>query len=258
MQGYMLVSVPVAARGGASPVKVSVIIPVYNERALILEIIRRALVARLPEGVSREVVVIDDGSDDGTAQLLRTASFPDNVIIHGSILNHGKGAAVRAGFKVATGDIFLIQDGDLEYDPLDSYFSLIMPFFDADVDVVYGSRFARTEFPEGMAVPNWIANRILTLTTRVLYRTQLTDEATGYKVFRRGVLDCFEMTSNGFEFCPEFTAKALLSGHRIVEVPITYQGRNLPQGKKIRARHAFTSMYALFHHRMAPVRKKRR
>ena len=238
--------------------KISIIIPVYNERALILEIIRRALAAPLPDGVTREVVVIDDGSDDGTAHLLRSAPFPDNVVVHNSIINHGKGAAVRAGFKVATGDVFLIQDGDLEYDPLDSYFALIEPFLDPAVDVVYGSRFARTAFPEGMAVPNWVANRILTLTTRALYGTRLTDEATGYKVFRRGVLDHFDMTSNGFEFCPEFTAKALRSGHRIVEVPITYRGRNLLQGKKIRARHAFTSMYALFHHRVAPLHKKRR
>lgn len=237
--------------------KVSIIIPVYNERALILEIIRRALAAELPAGFAREVVVVDDGSDDGTGRLLAGAAFPPEVRVHSSVLNHGKGAAVRAGFKLAAGDIFLIQDGDLEYDPLENYATLLEPFSDPQVDIVYGSRFLSAPFPEGMAARYWLANRILTVTAATLFRAPITDEATGYKVFRRSVLDDFDLTENGFEFCPEFTAKALRTGHRIVEVPVRYRGRNMLQGKKIRARHAFTAMYALVQHRVSPLSKKR-
>jgi dolichol-phosphate mannosyltransferase len=236
--------------------KLSIIIPVYNEQVLIQEIIRRALLAHLPVGVSREVVVVDDGSSDGTGHAISTASLPSEVRVHSTALNHGKGAAVRAGFALATGDIFLIQDGDLEYDPLDNYHKLVAPFVDPAVDVVYGSRFLHARFPDGMAAPNWLANQVLTRTAAALYRTRLTDEATGYKVFRRRVLDRFDLTEDGFEFCPEFTAKALRSGHRIVEVPVDYRGRNLLQGKKVRARHFFTGVAALFHHRVSPLRTR--
>ena len=108
-----------------------------------------------------------------------------------------------------------------------------------------------------MALRNWFANRILTMTAATLFEVRLTDESTGFKVFRKSVLEHFDLTENGFEFCPEFTAKALRTGHRIVEVPVVYRGRNMQQGKKIRARHAFTAMYALVHHRVAPLAKKR-
>lgn len=229
----------------------------YNERTLILEVIRRAVVAQLPDGVTREVVVVDDGSSDGTGRLLATTALPPEVHVHTTALNHGKGAAVRAGFKLATGDVFLIQDGDLEYDPLENYCKLIVPFFDPAIDVVFGSRFLHNRYPDGMALQNWLANRILTMTTNLLYQSPITDEATGYKVFRRGVLEGFDLSENGFEFCPEFTAKVLRTGHRIVEVPIDYRGRNLQQGKKIKARHAFTGFAALFHHRVSPLTMKR-
>jgi glycosyltransferase involved in cell wall biosynthesis len=238
--------------------KVSVIIPVYNERALILEIIRRALAAPLPGGFSREVVVVDDGSDDGTAQLVRSAPLPAEVILHSCAQNRGKGAAVRAGLQIATGEIFLIQDGDLEYDPVENYFNLIEPFLDSSTQIVYGSRFIRTHFPEGMATPNWIANKVLTHTTRALFSCSITDEATGYKVFRREVIASFDLTSDGFEFCPEFTAKSLRSGYSITEVPINYRGRNLLQGKKIRAHHAITALATLIRLRIQPPRRKGR
>lgn len=233
--------------------KLSIILPVYNERVLILEIIRRAVLAPLPDGVSREVVVVDDGSSDGTGRVLAAARLPAEVRLHSTLLNHGKGAAVRAGFKLATGDVLLIQDGDLEYDPLENYFNLVSPFFDPNVDVVYGSRFLHARWPEGMAVPNWLANHLLTKTAALLFGTALTDEATGYKVFRRDVLDRFTLTENGFEFCPEFTAKALRTGRTIVEVPVDYRGRNLLQGKKVRARHLFTGLAALLRHRVSPL-----
>ena len=225
----------------------------YNEQGLVREIIRRALVAPLPPGVGREVIVIDDGSSDGTRQAI-TVALPPDVRVHSSASNQGKGAAVRAGFSLATGDVVLIQDGDLEYDPLENYLKLVTPFEDPSVDVVYGSRFLNARFPDGMAIPNWLANQVLTRTAAVLYRTNLTDEATGYKVFRRALLERFNLTEDGFEFCPEFTAKVLRTGHRIVEVPVEYRGRNILQGKKVRPRHFFTGMAALFHHRVSPLR----
>jgi len=235
--------------------KVSVIIPVYNERALILEIVRRALAAELPDGVEREVLVIDDGSDDGTGRLLASAGFPATVRVYTSVLNHGKGAAVRTGFKIATGDVLLIQDGDLEYDPLENLYKLVEPFLDDSVDVVYGSRFLETTFPDGMAPQYWLANQILTLTTRALYRAPITDEATGYKVFRRRVIERLSLSSNGFEICPELTGKILRRGTRIVEVPVAYRGRNLLQGKKIRARHGFIAMFTLVRGRLVGTRE---
>jgi glycosyltransferase involved in cell wall biosynthesis len=229
--------------------KVSVIIPVYNEKELIGEIVRRVLAAPLPGGFEREVVIVDDGSDDGTTHLLEKAEFAPEVRVFNSIINHGKGAALRAGFKIATGDVLLIQDGDLEYDPIANHPLLLRPFVDPAVEIVYGSRFLARRHPEDMALRNFVANKILTWTTRLLYGSRLSDEATAYKVFRRSVLERVELDCTGFEFCPEFTAKALRQGYRIHEVPVSYKGRNQMQGKKIRFRDGLVAIWTLLKYR---------
>jgi dolichol-phosphate mannosyltransferase len=218
----------------AHPTTLSIIIPVYNEKQLIVEIVRRALAAPLPAGWEREVVIVDDGSDDGTTQLLAHTGFPANVRVFSSLVNHGKGSALRAGFKLATGEVLLVQDGDLEYDPLENYGRLIEPFQDPGIAVVFGSRFLGCRYPEDMALANWLANKLLVWLVRLLYGIPITDEATGYKVFRRQVLASIHLECRGFEFCPEFTAKVSKAGFRITEVPVSYRGRNRLQGKKIR------------------------
>jgi len=228
--------------------KVTVIIPVYNEALAIAELLRRVWRAPLPDWCTKEVIVVDDGSTDATTQVIREfmAEHPEYasmIQIHESHINHGKGAALRAGFKIATGDIIIVQDGDLEYSP-DDYLPLLEPFRDEAVQVVYGSRFTEG-LPKGMKWPNAVANKILTWTTSLLYGQRITDEATGYKVFRRSVLDDFDLHCRRFEFCPEFTGNVLKAGYRIHEIPIRYDPRGILEGKKIKAQDGFIAMYWL-------------
>jgi glycosyltransferase involved in cell wall biosynthesis len=218
--------------------KVSIVIPVYNEAPAIAELLRRVCKAPLPDWCEMEVVVVDDGSTDRTMATIRefTEEHPEyraRVKIHESLINHGKGAALRAGFKIARGDIILVQDGDLEYSPAD-YPRLLEPFRDENVHVVYGSRFLEG-LPRGMKWRNLVANLVLSALTTVLYGQRITDEATGYKLFRGSVLDHFELSCRRFEFCPEFTGNVLKAGFRIHEVPISYEARGILEGKKIKA-----------------------
>ena len=214
--------------------KLSVIIPCYNEVENIVEVIDR--VAAVDVGLEKEIIVVDDGSEDGTVQVLKEikeqAEDSDVVTVHFSMLNSGKGFAIRIGLKYITGDIVIIQDADLEYDPED-FPEIIKPILDGKADVVYGSRFLGKARPEGMAFANWLANRILTWTAVILYGKRLTDEATCYKAFRRDIIDNVELTCQRFEFCPEVTSKVLKQGARLVEVPIHYRGRTTLEGKKI-------------------------
>jgi glycosyltransferase involved in cell wall biosynthesis len=222
--------------------KVSIIIPVYNEFRTFSQVLDRVRRAPLPAGCVREIVVIDDGSTDGTALLVEDA-------VHRRITHSGKGSAIRAGIELATGDIILIQDGDLEYDPND-YARMLEPIVRGDADIVYGSRFLRP--PVAMALPNRIANRILTRAANLLYGARLTDEATAYKAFRATVLRRFHLACRRFEFCPEVTAKARRLGFRIHEVPVSYNPRGIADGKKIRARDGWEALWTLLRYRFAP------
>lgn len=227
-------------------VRVSIIIPIYNEIEHAEEVVRRVLAAPLPPNCEREIIVIDDGSTDGTTALLKGLQKEGLIRFHESILNFGKGTAIRIGLRMATGQIILVQDGDLEYDP-NEYQLLLRPILDGKADVVYGSRFQGKV--EGMKMANLLANKILTFTANLLYGAGITDEATAYKVFRRDVLDRIVLECKRFEFCPEVTAKIRKRGIRIHEVPITYSGRTVEQGKKIRWRDGIEAMFTLLRYR---------
>jgi len=223
--------------------KLSVIIPCYNEETTVAEVIRRVRAVEL----ASEIVVVDDGSSDGSAAALATVPpGPDLRIIHHP-RNLGKGAAVRTGFQNATGDVFLIQDADLEYDPRE-YPMLLKPIEEGISKVVYGSRFLGGP-RKAMFFWNMVANRTLTLTTNILYNAILSDMETCYKVFRAEVIRDIPLRSRRFDFEPEVTAKVLKRGHRIYEVPISYNGREWEEGKKITWRDGVIAFWTLFRYR---------
>lgn len=235
--------------------KVSILIPVYNEFLTLPQVMQRVIDAPLPKGCEKEIVVVDDGSTDGTTELL--AQFNDSplVLVHYSIVNFGKGAAIRQGLARATGDIILIQDGDLEYDPQD-YVTVLQPLVDGRAVVVYGSRFRRGV--RGMKWSNWIANKILTWTSNLAFQTAITDEATAYKAFRADVLRGMRLDCVHFEFCPEVTAKARRLGFAIYEVPISYNPRGIADGKKIRWQDGVEAFWTLIKYRFSPLAACRR
>jgi glycosyltransferase involved in cell wall biosynthesis len=209
-------------------VKLSVIIPVFNERSTIKEVVDAVLAVEMAD----EIIIVDDGSTDGTRELYpEIAALSDVIQIHLHEKNMGKGAAVRTGFSKAGGDIFLIQDADLEYDPRE-YDSLTRPIVEGKASVVYGSRF-RGGPTKTMFFWHMVGNKLLTFVTNVLYNTILTDMETCYKVFRADVVRDMTLRSKGFEFEPEVTSKVLKRGHRIYEVPISYNGREFEEGKKL-------------------------
>lgn len=227
--------------------KISILIPVYNEFRTFPEVLERVRNAPLPAGCSKEIVVVDDGSTDGTTEMLDRYTRAGIVIGHHSEANFGKGMAIRIALGLASGDVVLIQDGDLEYDPRD-YARLLEPILEGRADVVYGSRFLEKR-PTGMAVANRIANWILTRAANLLYDARLTDEATAYKAFRMSVLREVRLECKRFEFCPEVTAKLRRMGYRIAEVPIGYNARGIADGKKIRAVHGFEALWTLIKYR---------
>jgi len=223
--------------------KLSVIIPVYNEVESIQTILKRVQDTKLVH----EIVIVDDGSKDGTRDVLKELDGKDGlrVILHEK--NQGKGAAVRTGMAAAKGEVLLIQDADLEYDPRD-YPELLRPIEEGLADVVYGSRFLGRAHRVTMFW-HMVANKSLTLLTNILYDTILTDMETGYKVFRREVIEGMVIRANSFNFEPEFTAKILKRKYRIFEVPITFNPRDYSQGKKIKLHDAFEAVWALIKYR---------
>jgi glycosyltransferase involved in cell wall biosynthesis len=229
--------------------KISILMPVYNEFRTFPQVLARVRAAALPAGCSREIVVVDDGSTDGTEEMIRRYAGEPDIIAHRLDRNRGKGAAIRAGIGVATGDVILIQDGDLEYDPTD-YARLLEPILRGEAEIVYGTRFWRS--PSGMAWKTRLANRILTAAANLLYRAGITDEATAYKAFRAPVLRGIRLECQRFEFCPEVTAKVRRLGYRIAEAPIGYNARGIAEGKKIRARDGFEALWTLVRYRFAP------
>lgn len=224
----------------------SVVIPVFNEVGTIQEILKQIRDVSMPN--PRELIVVDDFSNDGTREILRQEAekHPDtHVFFHAA--NMGKGAAVRTGLKHVTGDIIIIQDADLEYDPRD-YIRLVRPIEEGRTKVVYGSRF----LGEHKAMYFWhaLGNKVLTLTTNMMFDTTLTDMETCYKVFTADIARSLRLKSNRWGFDPEITAKILKHGNRIYEVPIAYNGREFWEGKKISWKDGFTVMATLLRFRV--------
>ena len=217
----------------------TVIVPVYNERTTVAEVIRRMRAVQLP--VLLQIIAVDDGSSDGSEKVL--GALEDSTV---RVLRHeknqGKGAAIRTGLGEARGDLVLIQDADLEYDPND-WPKLLDPILRGKAQVVYGSRFTGERM--NMMPLHWMGNRLLSLVTNVLYRSTLSDMETCYKLFDAQVLEGLTVRSNRFDFEPEITAKVLRRGHRIYEVPISYAGREHDEGKKITWRDGFGALKAL-------------
>jgi glycosyltransferase involved in cell wall biosynthesis len=221
--------------------KLSVIVPVFNERNTVVEVVRRMRAVELPDGIEREIIVIDDGSSDGTRDVLRQLGDSTvRILVHGE--NRGKGAAVRTGLALATGDYVLIQDADLEYDP-DDWPRLISPVMRGRARVVYGSRF--TGERRNMLLLHWIGNRTLSLVTNILFNSTLSDMETCYKLVDRKLLVDLGLRSDHFDIEPEITAKILKRGIRIYEVPISYMGREFDEGKKITWRDGFAALWTL-------------
>jgi glycosyltransferase involved in cell wall biosynthesis len=226
--------------------KLSVIVPVFNERNTVVEVVRRMRAVELPDGIEREIIIIDDGSGDGTRDVLRQLGDSTvRILVHEK--NRGKGAAVRTGLALATGDYVLIQDADLEYDP-DDWPKLIAPVIRGRASVVYGSRF--TGERRNMLLLHWIGNRLLSLVTNVLFNSTLSDMETCYKLVDRKLLVDLGLRSDRFDIEPEITAKILKRGIRIYEVPISYMGREFDEGKKITWRDGFAALWTLVKFRL--------
>lgn len=222
--------------------KLSVVIPVYNEKSTISEVIRK--VREVP--IEKEIIVVDDGSTDGTTKILDDLKDDSIITVHKSMVNLGKGIAVRIGFEYATGDAIIIQDADLELDP-NEYPQLLEPIKRGEGFVVYGSRFMKLE--QKVAFLNLLANKIIVFLTNLLYGANMTDVETAYKVFHKDVIRKIKLKSRGFEFDPEVTAKILRAGYKIIEVPITYHPRTIEEGKKIGWKDGFKAVYCLIKYR---------
>ena len=234
--------------------KLSIIIPVYNERETILEILSQVrgvgLTVETHAGVTtleKEILVVDDVSDDGTREVLLQEQKKGDLTLLFHQRNRGKGAGVRTGIAHSAGDVVLIQDADLEYDPRD-YPMLLRPILEGRVKVVYGSRFLGPR--KAMLFWHMLGNKLLTLVTNVLYNAILSDMETCYKVLDGDLARSLELHSDGWGIDPEITVKVLKKGHRIFEVPISYYGREYSEGKKVSWRDGFTVLWTLLKYRV--------
>ncbi len=230
----------------ATAVKLSVVIPVYNERYLVRELVERVLAVSTPQIREMELLIVDDGSRDGSLEILRqlAAEHPDRIRLLEQGRNQGKGAAIRRGIAQATGDLVLFQDADLEYDPRD-YARLVRPFIEDGADVVYGSRFLPSDRRRVLYFRHTLGNRFLTLLSNWFTDLNLTDMETCYKVFRAPLIKSLPLRSHDFAMEPEITAKVAKRGCRIFEVPISYLGRTYREGKKIGLKDAFKAVRAI-------------
>lgn len=228
--------------------KVSIVMPVYNEERTVLEAVAKVLSAPFPE--NKEVIVVDDGSTDGTAEKLRSLNAP-GVLIITFPRNRGKGAAVRAGFAKAAGDIIVVQDADLEYSP-DDYPALLKPLFDGKADVVFGSRFLGSGAHRVLLYKHFLANRLLTALSNLFTDLNLSDIEVGSKVFSADVIRQLKLEQDRFGFEPEVTARVARLKCRVFEVPISYYGRTYEEGKKITWKDGFATLWCILKYGIFP------
>lgn len=223
--------------------KLSVVIPVYNERQTVSELVRRVQSVDL-DGVDLEIIIVDDGSTDGTRDILKTEIEPhvDHVIYHDT--NQGKGAALRTGFRNCTGDFAIVQDADLEYNPTD-FPKVIAPLMDGRADVVYGSRFKGEGAHRVLYFWHYVANVLLTLLSNMFTNLNLTDMETCYKAFKTDIIRQIDIEQNRFGFEPEITAKVARMKVRVYEVGISYSGRTYEEGKKIGLKDGITALWCI-------------
>jgi len=229
--------------------KLSILIPAYNEAPTLRRLVERVLAVRFP--VPYEILLVDDCSQDKTYEIAELLSQEDpgrRIRVFRNEKNGGKGYSILRGLEHAQGDVAVVQDADFEYDPEDLP-RLLEPLLKDTGEVVYGSRFLASGIPQGMAFPNYLANRFLTVFTNLLFGTRLTDMETCYKIIPVGLMRSLQLRARRFDFEPEVTSKLAKRGVRIVELPIRYAGRTASEGKKIKARDFFMAMQTLFQER---------
>jgi len=225
--------------------KLSIIIPVFNEKNTIQTLLNK--IHKLKD-IKKEIIVVDDASYDGSANILKKNKNKINILIHHK-KNMGKGGALRTGIRLASGNIILIQDADLEYNP-DDYKKLLQPFIETDADVVYGTRFKGGKYSRLHFFWHYVANKFLTTITNIFTNLNMSDMETGYKLFKSEVIKSITLKENSFGIEPEITIKLAKKGYVFYEVPISYNGRSYEQGKKITFLDAFRAIYCIFKYKL--------